>query len=55
MILNTPETNVANAKKNSSIRVSQIALEQERTGKSKTQVKREMKARDKALAKKKRQ
>ena len=47
MTLNTPETNTANAKKNAVPRIAEIAARQTVTGKSKSQLKREAKARAK--------
>ena len=47
MILNTSETNTANAKKNAVPQTVEIAAQQIVTGKSKSQLKREAKARTK--------
>lgn len=47
MILNMPETNTANVKKNAVPRIAEIAVQQTVTRKSKSQLKREAKARAK--------
>jgi len=47
MILSTSETNAVNAKKNAVGRIAEIAAQQALTGKSKSQLKREAKARAK--------